>query len=199
MLLHASIEVRPSERRGSARRTVRLQSIAASHDTAAKSNVQIHDLSTTGFLMEADASFVLGENINLQVAGFIADAHVVWTSGHFVGCRFTSNLSKSQLSAAFLKSEPNNGSKTNLEDRRRETRERFAQAARDIEAIERELTVAATSPDAASQAAVDVAKDSERSLAHDEEKRLPLYVRGWFVLVVSIFLWALLLAGLRLL
>ena len=199
MLLHASVEVSPSERRGSARRTVRLQSIAASHETAAKWNVQIHDLSTTGFLMEADASFVLGEGINLQVAETIADAQVVWTSGRFVGCRFISNLSKSQLSAAFLKSEPNNQSKTNLEDRLRDTRERVAQAARDIEAIGRELTVVATTQDAASQAAVDVAKDSERSLAQNEEKRFPLYIRGWFIFVISIILWALVLAGLRLL
>lgn len=199
MLLHASVEVSPSERRESVRRTVRLHTTATSHDTAAKWNIQIHDLSTTGFLMEADTPFALGERINLQIAETIADAEVVWTSGRFVGCRFTSNLLKSQLSAALLKSQPNGRAKTNLDNRLRDVRELVSRATYDIDVIERELTSLAATPNAGSRALVGVDKASERSPAYKEEKRFPLYVRGWFILLSSISLWALLLAAFRLL
>ena len=196
MLLHASIEVSPSERRGTTRRTLRLQSVATSRSRAAKWNIQIHDLSTTGFLMEANAPFGLGEKINLQVAETMADAEVVWTSGRFVGCRFDTSLSKSQLSAALLKSRPKGRSKTAVEDSLGDIRKRVAGAADDLDAIERQLTALATTSNVASQSVVE---DRERSLAYNEKKPFPLYVRGWFILLFSVLLWALLLSALRLL
>lgn len=190
--MRASIEQGASERRGSARRIVRLQSFAISHSTASESTVDIQDLSATGFLMQAAMPFPLGEQIGLQISDTIVDAEVVWVSGSLIGCRFANRLSKPQLSAALLKSQPG-GHRRDVEVRLRDASQRLAEVSRDIDAMEKELIKASANRMPAPQILVDSTAGDAGPRPDDTEGRLPLYVRGWTILLSSIFLWTVLL------
>lgn len=64
----------------------------------------VHNMSRTGMLLEMDAPLSPGEKMMVEVPllGAVA-AEVVWTSGRFVGCRFTPALSRADWSAALLR------------------------------------------------------------------------------------------------
>jgi hypothetical protein len=125
----------------------------------------------------------------------VANAEVLWVSGALIGCRFTTSLSKSQLSAALLKSQPLGRSRTtNLEARLRRASQRLAGVSHEVDAIEQELIRLGENATAASEALVDAI--AEAPPAEDEQDgRFPLFVRGWTILLSSIFLWGLLLWG----
>ena len=70
-------------------------------------NVTIHNLSSTGMLIETQARLCSFDNleVDLPVAG-VTRASVVWSSGRFYGCKFKQPLSKSMISAALLRGQP---------------------------------------------------------------------------------------------
>jgi len=98
----AHIEI---SRRGSPRRTLRLEALGA---TAAgdSASVAIHNISQTGLLIETDASLTTGEAIELDLpeAGLV-EARVIWLSDRFAGCQFAQPISVGALGAAQLRGE----------------------------------------------------------------------------------------------
>lgn len=65
----------------------------------------IHDLSTTGILIQTEADLATFEQLQLDLpeAGPIV-ATVIWSSGHYFGCEFHQPLSQAAVSAALLRS-----------------------------------------------------------------------------------------------
>ena len=107
MRIEARLETRPQgDRRLAPRRELHLRLTTLSGQQTA-SNVTVLDLSSTGLLLQTSMHLAAGETlqINLPHAGFQA-AEVVWTSGRFVGCRFTKRISSAAISAAQLRSGP---------------------------------------------------------------------------------------------
>jgi hypothetical protein len=93
------------DRRWSPRRTLCLGStLQATGDV-----VTIHDLSSTGMLIETAASLAAfdGLAVDLPEIG-IMPAIIVWNSGRFFGCEFNETLSQATISAALLRSRPAN-------------------------------------------------------------------------------------------
>lgn len=66
--------------------------------------VWVHNISASGLLIESDISLEIGQNIRLNMpeAG-ATDAHIVWGSENFYGCRFAQPLGRAALSAAKLR------------------------------------------------------------------------------------------------
>ncbi|MEM8696690.1 MAG: hypothetical protein AAGE05_11775 [Pseudomonadota bacterium] len=61
--------------------------------------VNIRDLTTGGFLMEAPIEVDIGATIYLQLPGLhLTAAQVIWKSAHYTGCQFVNPLSGSELS-----------------------------------------------------------------------------------------------------
>lgn len=85
------------------RRELRLET--AGETSAGVLNVMVHNVSTTGLLIESGLTLTDGEaiDIDLPLAGRTR-AHVVWASGNLYGCRFDVPISHSALSAAQLRS-----------------------------------------------------------------------------------------------
>ena len=71
--------------------------------------VSIHDLSSTGMLIETAADLAPFDAlaVNLPEIG-IVPAIIVWNSGRFFGCEFNEYLSQGTISAALLRSRPAN-------------------------------------------------------------------------------------------
>jgi len=66
--------------------------------------VVIHDLSTTGILIETEASLRKNARLELDLPEIGATvATVVWSSGDFFGCQFAKPIPKAALSAALLR------------------------------------------------------------------------------------------------
>ena len=106
MLAHFEYEVLTGDRRGSARRSLRLD-VGPSEGPLAGAPVTIHDLSLTGLLIETSAGLDAGEKfqVSLPEAGSV-DTTVVWSSGEYYGCHFNQPISPAALSAALLQSVP---------------------------------------------------------------------------------------------
>jgi len=86
------------------RRTIRLETLgaSASGDTA---RVTIHNISTTGMLIESTQPLGLDERLAIELPDAPGTrATVVWESGALHGCKFVSPLSDAVLSAAELRS-----------------------------------------------------------------------------------------------
>jgi hypothetical protein len=68
-------------------------------------DITVHDLSTSGFLVETEAPLSVGSEILLDIpgAGSVA-AEVAWHSGNFFGGQFAKPLSPSAVTAAFAAS-----------------------------------------------------------------------------------------------
>ena len=88
------------ERRSTTRRRLRLESaLAASGD-----EVLIHDISTTGVLLETKAELEPFESLRFDLPEIGAtQAVVVWNSGDYFGCEFTQPIQKAAISAALLR------------------------------------------------------------------------------------------------
>jgi hypothetical protein len=98
-------------------------------------DVTVHDLSTSGFLVETEAPLSVGSEITLDIPGVgSVAAEVAWSSGNFFGGQFETPLAPSSVSAAFAASRvvwPNFGTGS-FADRAVITNEDFeAEAARD--------------------------------------------------------------------
>ena len=93
-----------SNRRTAARRTLRLKAHGTATSEAA-AEVIIHDLSLTGLLIETSADLAAEERleVDLPEAG-LTEAKVVWSSGHFFGCKFNKPITTAALGSAILRS-----------------------------------------------------------------------------------------------
>jgi PilZ domain len=104
MRAHFEEAAESGERRGSARRALRLD-LENDRGPNGAGQATIHDLSLTGVLIETSTPLAEGETfeVDLPQAGKV-EASVVWSSGEFYGCKFKSPLSTAALSAALLRS-----------------------------------------------------------------------------------------------
>lgn len=97
------------DRRSSARRRLLLES-AAAPASALKAPVLIHDISSSGLLIETATPLAIGDVIEVEIPETgTTSATVVWDSGQFYGCRFDEPLPRPALSAALLRARPPSG------------------------------------------------------------------------------------------
>lgn len=94
------------ERRGSARKTLSLKTLASS-PIGEEMLVAIRDISPQGFLVEADSdALAKGDiiDINLPDHGIVS-AQVVWASKRYFGCQLNTSISPGVIGAALLKAD----------------------------------------------------------------------------------------------
>jgi hypothetical protein len=101
MTIQARLETfEDANRRASPRRRLRLGSTL----TGAGHEVVIHDLSSTGVLLQTSAKLGAFDNFEIELPEVGATpAFVVWTSSDFYGCEFARPIPRSALSAAQLR------------------------------------------------------------------------------------------------
>ena len=92
-----------ADRRSAERRKLRLDSTLE----ATGEDVAIHDISSTGMLIETSAELAHFEalEVDLPYAG-VTRALIVWNSGFYYGCAFSQPISKAAVSAALLRAAP---------------------------------------------------------------------------------------------
>lgn len=93
-----------TDKRLDARRKLSLLASGLRHDGTGI-EVQIHNISGTGLLLESDVKLANGDRIEIELphAGDIT-AVVIWASGRLFGCQFEGPVSPATLSAVELKS-----------------------------------------------------------------------------------------------
>lgn len=93
-----------ADKRFDARRKLSLLASGVRHDGTGL-EVQIHNISGTGLLLESDVKLAAGDRIEIELphAGDIT-AVVIWASGRLFGCQFEGPVSPATLSAVELKS-----------------------------------------------------------------------------------------------
>ena len=75
--------------------------------SGAKTNVRVHNISTTGLLLETTILLTIGERIEIDLPHAAATwARVIWTSDDLSGCQFEEPITAAALSAAQLRSAP---------------------------------------------------------------------------------------------
>ena len=93
------------EQRAADRRILKLEARAAT--PVGRGGVNVHNLSPTGLMIEGKARLEAGHEIEVELPGGTTHrARVIWAEDGLAGCRFARPLSKAQLSAALLRSEP---------------------------------------------------------------------------------------------
>ena len=102
MSITAHFEQARAEQPRGVRRTLRLE--ARGETAAGATTVLVHNISTTGLLLESDAELAAHEPIVIELphAG-TTEARVIWTSGRLIGCQFEAPISAAALSAAQLR------------------------------------------------------------------------------------------------
>jgi hypothetical protein len=104
MTIQARLQITPAtDRRGWNRRRLSLGS--SLHATG--EDVTIHDVSSTGMLIETSAELTVIDALEIELpeAG-ITQALVIWNSGRYYGCEFKERISQAAISAALLRSPP---------------------------------------------------------------------------------------------
>lgn len=93
-----------TDKRHTVRRKLSLLTSGVGHDGTGI-DVQIHNISGTGLLLESDVKLAAGDKIEIELphAGDIT-ALVIWASGRLFGCQFEGPVSPATLSAVELKS-----------------------------------------------------------------------------------------------
>ncbi len=93
-----------ADKRQDARRKLSLLASGVRYDGTGI-EVQIHNISGTGLLLESDVKLAAGDRIEIELphAGDITAA-VIWASGRLFGCQFEGPVSPATLSAVELKS-----------------------------------------------------------------------------------------------
>lgn len=93
-----------ADKRLDSRRKLSLLASGLRHDGTGI-EVQIHNISGTGLLLESDVKLANGDRIEIELphAGDIT-AVVIWASGRLFGCQFEGPVSPATLSAVELKS-----------------------------------------------------------------------------------------------
>jgi hypothetical protein len=99
MSVHAKLEA--PDRRFSPRKRLRLGSVS----TSLKEDVLIHDISSTGLLLETGAELETFDTLDVELPEVgPTEAVVVWTSGRYFGCQFAESIPKAVVSASLLRS-----------------------------------------------------------------------------------------------
>ncbi|WP_310467420.1 hypothetical protein [Sphingomonas sp.] len=93
------------ERRASPRRRLCLE-VQAEISPGCWTDVIIHNLSRSGFVMEAAGSPAIGTRIHLRLLNDPVAARLIWNCRAHSGCEFERPLSSPALSATLLKSRP---------------------------------------------------------------------------------------------
>ena len=101
MAIQARLEtLGASSRRTSPRRKLRLGSTIGAGDQ----NVTIHDLSSTGVLLQTSAKLEAFDDLEVDLPEVGAThAFVVWHSGEYFGCEFARPIPRAAISAALLR------------------------------------------------------------------------------------------------
>ena len=95
-------------RRGSERRELKLRARGAAPSSGDTADVMVRNLSETGLLIETAAELRVGDQLEVDLPDTPRSAaKVVWAGKDLFGCAFDRPLSRSALSAAQLRSEPN--------------------------------------------------------------------------------------------
>ncbi|MGN6358659.1 MAG: PilZ domain-containing protein [Novosphingobium sp.] len=93
------------DRRGSARRTLRLVARAAHARTT--NEVLILDLSTTGLMLETATQLRIGDRIEVELPNAEpVTARVIWQRNTYFGCEFLARVPVAAISAALLRAAP---------------------------------------------------------------------------------------------
>lgn len=75
--------------------------------SGSRTNVRVHNVSTTGLLLETAIRLTVGERIEIDLPHAAASwARVIWSSDDLSGCQFEEPISAAALSAAQLQSTP---------------------------------------------------------------------------------------------
>lgn len=99
-----------SEQRDADRRVLRLDARVAT--PTGEGGVRVHNLSRTGMLIESSAAIPVGTIFEAELPGGKTHrAEVVWSDEGLIGCRFEKLLSQATLSAALLRSIPQEGAR----------------------------------------------------------------------------------------
>ena len=100
-MLNAKLKPIESDEERSAKRFRLLLQASAEAPEIGLTDVIVHDLSATGFLIECEGGLPTGAEINLELPGpsFVA-GEVIWSSGNFSGGEFTAPLSGAALANA---------------------------------------------------------------------------------------------------
>jgi hypothetical protein len=103
VMLGNFLEREPDEDRRKAPRRVLSLQVPSGSAPGGGSIVLIHDLSSTGLLLETATSLDIGSPVAIELphAGRCA-ATVVWDSGSLFGCQFDTPIPKAAVSAALL-------------------------------------------------------------------------------------------------
>ena len=105
-LEHGSIHALPNDARKAERRALFLE-VSGVLPGGLEANVLVHNISTTGLLMETEVA--LGENeklmLDLPEAGAVR-ATIVWHSGFLFGCAFEQALDPKAMAAVELRADP---------------------------------------------------------------------------------------------
>ena len=113
MVIQAQLKYRRQSQaqRRNVRRKMRLNVSGKTRD-GQTSQVLIHDLSTSGILVQSEDALAIGEIIEVELPRTgLRHIEVVWGSGNFFGCRFLEPVPPATVSAALLSAEPERPSK----------------------------------------------------------------------------------------
>jgi transcriptional regulator with XRE-family HTH domain len=118
MVIQAQLKNRrqSQSQRRDVRRKLRLN-VAGRTAGGGPGEVLIHDLSTSGMLVQADESLAIGEVVEVELPRTgVHHVEVVWASGTFFGCRFLEPVPPAAVSAALLRSAPDRPSQPAASD-----------------------------------------------------------------------------------
>jgi transcriptional regulator with XRE-family HTH domain len=127
MVIQAQLKNRRQSQtqRRDVRRKLRLN-VAGRTADGRPGEVLIHDLSTSGMLVQADEPLAIGEVIEVELPRTgVHHVEVVWASGTFFGCRFLEPVPPAAVSAALLRSAPDRPSQPATSDESRATAASF--------------------------------------------------------------------------
>lgn len=104
--VESALQQAGGELRQDLRREVHLR-VSSVSDAHGIQNGVVRNVSMTGILIDTAAPLSIGDLLDVDLPHGISSAEVVWVGDGLVGCRFEAALTRSQVSAALLKAEPN--------------------------------------------------------------------------------------------
>jgi DNA-binding XRE family transcriptional regulator len=108
MVIQAQLKHRRQSRtqRRDVRRKMRLK-VSGKSRHGQTGDVLIHDLSTTGLLVQTEEALAIGEEIEVELPRTgVRLVEVVWSGGNYFGCRFLEPVPPAAVSAALISAEP---------------------------------------------------------------------------------------------
>ena len=104
MSVAAKLKKTSSDDRSAERYRLRISTVGEASDRESLA-ITIHDLSTSGFLIETSAPLAIGAEITVELPGIGKhDAQILWTNGHFCGGTYAMPLSRAETDAVLAAS-----------------------------------------------------------------------------------------------